>query len=726
MEVHLESPSTTPGIIETHLSKTITENVEALRLRRASFNKGRFEIVECESEESEDIETPQSDISTDLILEVNCTVYSSWHPQSNTSNNSHLLAKQRVNLQQTQRSRLQQSQPRFCARMDNQPSDGEGRKRDRSQIDRDGTTNQTNSHPSQPDTQMEGLTLSPPRKRHEGNLDLDLPEHKRPTLSDDEDEIQWEPSPRELVRIFQCEVCDRLIHNPTTLLCGNTLCRECLPEPHNRENVSYPPGHIREKGIRCPFDDCRRDHALVDCSRKDYALNKVLDQVRKTIDSVAFISGLSAEDVPEVLAEEKASSETDTVMSPGRQHTAQGGKMITTYKMAEEGKLAYTSDLRYRRVSGKQRNVNAMDSSTLSELKQSTRTELDCQICYGLLLSPITMWCGHTFCRSCIQRVFDHGPNCPVCREPLNITADVSPSRYPDNKRLASLLSLLHPEALAQRAEQHAAHIANLDTLQGDGFTTPLFVCALSYPGTPTFLHIFEPRYRLMIRRAMMGNRQFGLVIRTPFRYGVGIEPPSRGSPVLYPYGTMVRIVDYQPLPDGRSLIETRGVARFEIEAMREQDGYLVGRTRRFDDFPADEEDRIEEFETSLDPSLETPLPAPQYSIPHARWAEIARMPTADLFTMVRDFVMRHRSNGASWITEQTIQAHGVPPEDAAQFTWWFAAVLPMGDVEKCRLLQEQCVRRRLRIQAGWVDILDRAEQEVMRRGESQGSCSMM
>ena len=42
----------------------------------------------------------------------------------------------------------------------------------------------------------------------------------------------------------------------------------------------------------------------------------------------------------------------------------------------------------------------------------------------------------------------------------------------------------------------------------------PIFVCTQAFPGIPCPLHIFEPRYRLMIRQCMeSGMRQFGMVV---------------------------------------------------------------------------------------------------------------------------------------------------------------------------------------------------------------------
>ena len=40
----------------------------------------------------------------------------------------------------------------------------------------------------------------------------------------------------------------------------------------------------------------------------------------------------------------------------------------------------------------------------------------------------------------------------------------------------------------------------------------PVFLCTMAYPGMPCPLHIFEPKYRLMIRRCMETNsRRFGM-----------------------------------------------------------------------------------------------------------------------------------------------------------------------------------------------------------------------
>ncbi len=44
---------------------------------------------------------------------------------------------------------------------------------------------------------------------------------------------------------------------------------------------------------------------------------------------------------------------------------------------------------------------------------------LNCQICSNLMLDPVTIQCGHSFCRDCTIRWFFkyNKSNCPLCRQ---------------------------------------------------------------------------------------------------------------------------------------------------------------------------------------------------------------------------------------------------------------------------------------------------------------------
>jgi Lon protease-like protein len=111
----------------------------------------------------------------------------------------------------------------------------------------------------------------------------------------------------------------------------------------------------------------------------------------------------------------------------------------------------------------------------------------------------------------------------------------------------------------------------------------PLFPLeSVLFPGALMPLHIFEPRYRLLIRRCIGGELPFGIVlIRNGNEVGPGAEP--------YTVGTEAKIVAESPLPDGRSYIVTRGERRFAVEGLiADVEPYLVGRVRYLDETDGD------------------------------------------------------------------------------------------------------------------------------------------
>jgi Lon protease-like protein len=79
------------------------------------------------------------------------------------------------------------------------------------------------------------------------------------------------------------------------------------------------------------------------------------------------------------------------------------------------------------------------------------------------------------------------------------------------------------------------------------------------FPGGPMPLHIFEPRYRQMVAHCVEGDRTFGLLFHDPDQDGPFTLEPGR-------VGCTAEILNYQPLPDGRSLVLVRGGERFEVD----------------------------------------------------------------------------------------------------------------------------------------------------------------
>ena len=494
---------------------------------------------------------------------------------------------------------------------------------------------------------------------------------------------------RQIVRLIQCSKCSLPLRNPLTLPCGNSLCRTCLPELHTRTHISYPATESRQEGFECPFAECEKDHSLGDCSQ-DVTLAKVMERVSI---EVARCRPMTI-DTPTLLDERPhwknvVDSSKDTRVTSSR--ILNGGRLLATYTLAEIGQLKYDSDVAYQTMSPNADTFEHLDVVMLSHLKEATKSELDCQVCYGLMLDPLTTTCGHTFCRKCVARVLDHSTLCPICRRGLHMPPGVP--RVPGNQRLAKLLVGMCPDLVAARADAAALEEA---AMVGDK-NVPLFVCTLGFPTMPTFLHIFEPRYRLMIRRAIeSGDRKFGMMMYNQR----GTPQEGLGATQFMLYGTLLHINSMEMIPDGRSLLETMGVSRFKVKTWGMLDGYIVGNIERIDDISLAEEEAVEADETTGPPAARNDL-----------IGQVDRISTQELLKVGTDFITRMRVASAPWLHERVLASYGPVPDDPALFPYWFASVLPISDEEKYKLLPTTSVRQRLKITARWVRRIEAQRQ---------------
>lgn len=75
-------------------------------------------------------------------------------------------------------------------------------------------------------------------------------------------------------------------------------------------------------------------------------------------------------------------------------------------------------------------------------------------------------------------------------------------------------------------------------------------------------LHVFEPRYRQLTADALTGDRLMALVLLRP-----GWEDDYDHQPAIHQVACLGRIVADQSLPDGRTNLVLRGLARIRIVA---------------------------------------------------------------------------------------------------------------------------------------------------------------
>ncbi len=108
------------------------------------------------------------------------------------------------------------------------------------------------------------------------------------------------------------------------------------------------------------------------------------------------------------------------------------------------------------------------------------------------------------------------------------------------------------------------------------------------FPGMSLPLHIFEERYKLMIRQCLEEDRTFGVVF---IKSGKEVGEPATPFSV----GTIARIDRVEPLSNGRMNLTATGQQRFRIRELLQEHPYLKGMVE-----PLPEEDPEKTVEPEL------------------------------------------------------------------------------------------------------------------------------
>ncbi|XP_051840683.1 LON peptidase N-terminal domain and RING finger protein 2 isoform X1 [Antechinus flavipes] len=222
--------------------------------------------------------------------------------------------------------------------------------------------------------------------------------------------------------------------------------------------------------------------------------------------------------------------------------------------------------------------ISKEDGETLPQVIPNTKvgespvilvdaSDFECSLCMRLFYEPVTTPCGHTFCLKCLERCLDHTPDCPLCKEKLS---EFLASRSYKKTTLTEELILHYlPEELSDRKKVYDDEMKELSNLTKD---VPIFVCTMAFPTIPCPLHVFEPRYRLMIRRCMeTGTKRFGMCLADELK---GFAD----------YGCMLEIRDVRFFPDGSSVVDTVGISRFRVLSHGLRDGYNTANIEYLED----------------------------------------------------------------------------------------------------------------------------------------------
>lgn len=286
-----------------------------------------------------------------------------------------------------------------------------------------------------------------------------------------------------------------------------------------------------------------------------------------------------------------------------------------------------------------------------SHRKPARSDDFDCTICLKLLYEPVTTPCGHSFCRSCLFQSMDRSNRCPLCRTVLFITSRTC-------NISVTLKNIIHknfPEEYAERQSEDV-NVANpgVDLI-------PLFVMDIVLPCEKLPLNIFEPRYRLMVRRILEGNH----------RMGMAILDSTMGH--IADFACEVEITECEPLPDGRFYIEVEGRRRFRILRSWDQDGYRVGEVEWVQDIHPPEETReradLQELTTNA--------------------AEYARL----WMTRAKEAARQDRRRLAELLNVESMMPS---PDDPERFSFWLMTLSKRRSSERLELLRLRDTKERI------------------------------
>jgi len=258
------------------------------------------------------------------------------------------------------------------------------------------------------------------------------------------------------------------------------------------------------------------------------------------------------------------------------------------------------------------------------------------------------------------RRVLHAGDNLPVNRVLSNVLQRCFASEYEERKLEEASFSLAEiPES--------------------EDIILPLFVMSPLLPGEKMALNIFEPRYRLMIRRVMDGNKKFGMAT---------VDKDHQLSRTA----CEAEIVECESLPDGRYTLEIIGTRRFAPQDATELDGY-----------------RIAHVEYICDDTVE--INTPEYEALMASAEKLQRLTDTWLEKLRR---LADSRNSASNFLQDISDNPGFA--DMEKFSFWATSTLVpvmhgLGAGVKSHMLETRCTKERLDL---CISLLEQFQQVQM------------
>lgn len=225
-----------------------------------------------------------------------------------------------------------------------------------------------------------------------------------------------------------------------------------------------------------------------------------------------------------------------------------------------------------------------------------------------------------------------------------------------------------------------AENLEHLDAIAIFPLATVLF------PGAILPLHIFEDRYKQMMRYAIDNGGMFGLAYRSDA--AIGREtPPEIGS-----VGCVAKINAVVPLDDGRMNVISTGLVRYRVVGLKSSTPFVVA--------------RVEPLTDDLEPG-----------------ADLDRI-ASDITDTCRKFL-----DAAQALDESSAPINQDLPEDPESFSLLVCSALPIDNDAKQTLLELTSTRARLTrmrqyVTAALSEYSDRISIQQRAKGNGHGKMS--
>lgn len=184
---------------------------------------------------------------------------------------------------------------------------------------------------------------------------------------------------------------------------------------------------------------------------------------------------------------------------------------------------------------------------------ETENSSLDCLICLDLMCEPVTIFCGHSFCRFCLISYLKENMKCPACRKVVVNTLDT----LNKNILLADLARAKNPSAYDEKRRQHLIFLNEFRA--GDSDVSCLWIHLENtyvIPGSFKEISVDDP---FKIRS-----------LKNSFQHQHPVAIAAGENDTIL---SMVKIESYHEVQNDsyyKAIIVLQGLRRFELQRRRE------------------------------------------------------------------------------------------------------------------------------------------------------------